>query len=137
MDEALVAESSGMFQYKPDAASFTTDEPKFNSTVGLEKEEKPNYFSPPLNNHTSSLPPPLVPSATIQKGPPPPENDEPDEFLDPELDLELDGMNLDGDAGVSISTIILYCILYRNKFLKWHNIIILEFYLCYSGGYKF
>jgi hypothetical protein len=76
--------------------------------MGLEKEDKTNSFGP-LN--PTSLPPPLVPSASpIQKGPPPFATDPPpqnqnhvepiDEFLDPELDLELDGMNLDGDAGV-------------------------------------
>lgn len=111
-------ESNGMFKYKPGALSIG-DDSKLGS-IGLEKEEKSNYFKPSMINNTgpstpptaTSLPPPLVPSVSVQKGPPPPTiqqiapqpnhtDSSVDEFLDPELDLDLDGINLDGDAGVS------------------------------------
>jgi hypothetical protein len=105
------------------------------TTIGLEKEDKLNYInhsSSVQKSVSSSLPPPLVPSSAspsnIPKssiGVPPPSltqhpplppssvsnhnnhnnDDANDEFLDPELDLELDGMNLDADTGVRINII--------------------------------
>lgn len=103
------AESQGKFQYNPDLLN---DHNGSSSIRGIEKEEKllfkpseapaskPAFVQPPPS---SVLPTPLVPTAaSVQTVTAPPAQQQnhfesADEFLDPELDLELDGMNLDGD----------------------------------------
>jgi hypothetical protein len=111
------AEAQGKFHYNP---SLVNEQDMNNSFGGLEKEEKIDLmFSsqtsvPPHStgfSSSTSLPPPLVPAtstpapAPVQRVPPPQNHVDltSDEFLDPELDLELEGMNLDGDAGVNMN----------------------------------
>jgi len=105
------AEAQGKFHYTPGLETQTN-----NSYEGLEKEEKillSSHISssiPAATFPSSSLPPPLVPTASapapVQRVPPQQQQNHiesaADEFLDPELDLELDGINLDGDPGVSL-----------------------------------
>lgn len=104
------AEAQGKFQYVPNSVD----------TKGFDAEEKEKPIVAPHRNESmfQSVPPPkpmapLVPTpasvpltATPASAKAPPSQPQKsllsDEFLDPELDLELEGINLDGDGEVTL-----------------------------------
>lgn len=104
------AEAQGKFRFVP------KEEVNANDTL-VEEKEKPNVppprSEPILQSVPKAMPPPMIPTPTLVPTPvvshvvppkptsaPKPSSMLPDEFLDPELDLELEGMNLDGDDEV-------------------------------------
>lgn len=115
MEEMKAAEAQGKFRYVPKETVNSDD------ILVAEKEKPlvpPPKVEPPLQSLPKSMPPPIIPSAApliptptaappirppVVSAPPPvqkPASMLSDEFLDPELDLELEGMNLDGDDEV-------------------------------------
>jgi coatomer subunit beta' len=109
VEEMKAAETQGKFQYVPASSDM--------KIINLDEKEKPSL--PPQRNETifQSVPkstpmlPPMVPTPAVAPviftptpvsnapAPQPPKSSMlPDEFLDPELDLELEGINLDGDG---------------------------------------
>jgi len=119
VSETKTAESQGKFQYdKGDSINMI----HMNGEEVKEKE-KPMFAAPPTMQ-PKSMPDPYhipkaapapaqaplipVPAAAPTQAPVLPQGvNLNDEFLDPELDLDLEGMNFDGDIGVSISAQIL------------------------------
>ena len=97
--EVKAAEAAGRFRYvAPTKGDGTDDKPV------VEEKEKPAFVSPvskPVPS-AAAVPPPQSftpqPKVTPAAAPPPPTVSN-DEFLDPELDLDIEGVNLD-DAGV-------------------------------------
>jgi len=91
VEEMKAAESTGKFRYVPSG----TDEPQAQQA---EEKPKPAYVAQvPL----TPKPAPVVPVAVPVAVPvvPPPQPAISDEFLDPELDLDVEGVNLDDDDG--------------------------------------
>lgn len=118
MEEMKAAEAQGKFRYVPKETVNSDD-------ILVEEKEKPlvppSRAEPPLQSLPKAMPPPIIPTPSaapliptpsaatpirppvVVSAPPPiqkPASMLSDEFLDPELDLELEGMNLDGDDEV-------------------------------------
>jgi len=106
VEEMKAAETQGKFHYIAESLNIK----------GVDAEEKEKPSMPPQRNETilpfTQKATPMVPSPAaapviliptpVSFAPPPPQPMKPsilpDEFMDPELDLELEGINLDGDG---------------------------------------